>query len=297
MARRLRLHAPGAFYHVTLRGNHRLPIFFRNEDRDLLDDLVADALEQLAARLHAYCWMPNHLHMLVQVSDAPLACFMQRIASAYARTVQLRVHTTGHLFERRYHAVLVDAENYLLTLVRYIHLNPVRAGLVKDPADYAWSSHADYLGQQRKTWVTTQFVLSHFSRRFGAAVRQYAEFMACPLPESWGIGNLAPNTDQPQILGDDAFVTRVLNGRSATHSSMTLDELVVQCCAKFEVSLELLISRSREHRLAAARAWLGHEALSRGAATICGVARLLGRTEGALRHLMRRHVRIAGSGS
>ncbi|MGH8251659.1 MAG: REP-associated tyrosine transposase [Steroidobacteraceae bacterium] len=289
MARRLRLHAPGAFYHVTLRGNHRQQIFFRDQDRDLLDGLVADSLKHLAARIHAYCWMPNHLHMLIQVSDKPLGRLMLRIASAYARTVQLRFATTGHLFERRYHAVLVDANNYLLTLVRYIHRNPVRAGLVIDPSVYPWSSHAVYLGQRPKSWVTTEFVFKLFAHRPDDAIRRYREFMGCAVPDKWGIGNLAPHREQPQILGDDAFVTRILNGAVRLRSSMTLDDLVRECCERFQVTLESLASRSRAQPLAAARAWLGHEALTRRIATVSAVARLLARGESDLRYLMRRH--------
>lgn len=289
MARRLRLHAPGAFYHVTLRGNHRQPIFFRDQDRDLLDALVAESLEQLCARMHAYCWMPNHLHMLVEVSDAPLGRFMLRIASAYARTVQLRFGTTGHLFERRYHAVLVDADNYLLTLVRYIHRNPVRAGLVTDPAAYDWSSHSVYLGRRPKSWVTTDVVLKLIAPRHDDAIRGYREFMGCPAPEQWGAGSLTPHPRQPQILGDDAFVARILNGKSRLRSTMTLDDLVGECCAKFQVTLESLTSRSRAQRLAAARAWLGHEAVAGRIASVSAIARLLARTESSVRYLMSRY--------
>ncbi len=296
MARRLRLHVPGGLYHVTLRGNHRQPIFFRDQDRDLLDGLVANAVEQLAVRIHAYCWMPNHLHLLVQVSDAPLGHFMLRIASAYSRTIQLRLQTTGHLFERRYHAILVDADSYLLTLVRYIHFNPVRAGLVKDPAAYPWSSHRVYLGRQQNLWVSTQFVLKLFSMRREAAVRRYREFMACAVPERWGSGDLASHPDQPLILGDDTFVCRILNRRSPSRSAKTLEQLVSQCCDKFQVTPESLSSRSRANRLAAARAWLGHEASKSGVATVCAVAKLLCRSEGALRYVMRRHIPAASGG-
>jgi REP element-mobilizing transposase RayT len=125
MARRLRLHVPGGFYHVTLRGNHQQPIFFAATDRDLLNRIVAEAIAELRARIHAFCWMTNHVHLLVQVSDEPLGRLMHRIASKYARTVQARIATTGHLFERRYHAALVDTDRYLIAVLRYIHLNPV----------------------------------------------------------------------------------------------------------------------------------------------------------------------------
>ena len=90
--------------------------------------------------------MSNHLHLALQVADAPLGPIVRRIAGVYARRIQQRLPTTGHLFERRYRSVLVDADTHLLRLVRYIHLNPLRAGLVADPADYPWSGHRAYLG-------------------------------------------------------------------------------------------------------------------------------------------------------
>jgi len=213
MARRQRLHVPGGFYHVTLRGNHRKPIFFQDSDRDLLDRLVADSMERLVARLHAYCWMTNHLHMVIQVSDVPLGRVVLRIASAYARIVQIRLETTGHLFERRYHAVLVDADRYLLTLLRYVHLNPVRAGLVSDPAAYPWSSHRTYLGTRKQPWVTTEFAMHVLSSHPDRAVAKYQELIADLEPLRWGTGILVPNKEQPQILGDDCFVVRVTGSR------------------------------------------------------------------------------------
>jgi REP element-mobilizing transposase RayT len=289
MGRRPRLHAPGAFYHVTLRGNHRQPIFFRSEDRDLLDRLVEDALASLAARVHAYCWMPNHLHLLVQVSDAPLGWLMSRIASSYARTVQLRLKTTGHLFERRYHAVLVDADSYLLTLLRYIHLNPVRAGIVADPSQFPWSSHHCYVGRVDKSWVTSDLGLSLFASRRADAIEKYRQFMASRELDRWGHGRLAPLTGQPQVLGDEDFASKLANAGGASPPKSTLDELASTCCERFGVTLESLTSQSRGRRLAPARAWLGHEALARGIATVCAIGRFLGRTEGALRHLMLRY--------
>lgn len=291
MPRQLRLHVPGGFYHVTLRGNHRQSIFFTDADRDLLDDVVADATEQLEARVHAYCWMTNHLHMLVQISEAPLGRFMLRIASQYARAVQARLETTGHLFERRYHAVLVDADAYLLTLVRYIHLNPVRAGLVTNPAAYDWSSHRIYLGDQRCRWVTTGFTLRMLSDQPDKAAAKYRDFMGTPEPCRWGIGNLTPHRDQPQVLGDDNFVAKFRNNIFLPRSRQSLEELIQACSKRFQLTPDLLTSPSRARNLAAARAWIGHEAIAGRVASIGEVARRLGRSEGAIRHLMGRHPR------
>jgi len=110
-------------------------------------------------RVHAYCWMTNHVHLLMQVSEVTLGRAMQRIASRYARAVQKRRGTTGHLFERRHRAILIDADSYLLELIRYIHLNPVRARIVTDPADYPWSGHRAYLGLENTCWLTADFGL------------------------------------------------------------------------------------------------------------------------------------------
>lgn len=109
MPRRPRLHVPGGFCHVTLRSNHRRDIFFRPEDRQQLDTIAGEVIERFKSRLHAYCWMTNDIHALVQVRDTPLGTLIRRIAGRYARTVQRRFQTTGHLFERRYPALLVDA--------------------------------------------------------------------------------------------------------------------------------------------------------------------------------------------
>ena len=122
---------PGGYYHVTLRGNHRQDIFRDPADRSTLDAIARGASERTGARVIAYCWMTNHIHLVVQVDRQPLGRLMQLIGSKYARYLQRRCGTTGHLFERRYHAVSWSpGEHQLLHVVRYVHFNPVRAGLV-----------------------------------------------------------------------------------------------------------------------------------------------------------------------
>jgi REP element-mobilizing transposase RayT len=289
MARRLRLHVPGGFYHVTLRGNHRQPVFFAEGDRDRLDDVVAEAIHRLAARVHAYCWMTNHIHALVQIADATLGQLVLRIASQYARAVQARLDTTGHLFERRYHAVLVDADDYLMTLVRYIHLNPARAGLVTDPAAYPWSSHRVYLGLSQRDWVTTEFTFRMLGNQPNHAAARYREIMESSEPCRWGMGELIPHRDEPQVIGSDAFVARIKSLECCARLNQRLDDLIHACSARFQVTPESLASRSRAPNLGIARAWIGHQALAGRIASICEVARRLGRSEGSIRYLMRLH--------
>jgi hypothetical protein len=233
--------------------------------------------------------MTNHIHLLLQVADAPLGSVMQKIASHYARVVQQHLQTTGHLFERRYHALLVDADSYLLTLLRYIHFNPVRAGMVRDLVSYPWSSHRVYLGQRPQAWVTTDFALGLFAGRRDAARARYREFMGATATDRWGTGALIPNDKNGQILGSNEFVARVGSFPKSTATTRTLDDLFDECARKFQCTRNLLVSVSRDRRLSSARAWIACQAASSGIATVSAVAREMRRSEAAIRQLVRRH--------
>jgi REP element-mobilizing transposase RayT len=283
----------GGFYHVTLRGNHRLPIFESASDRDMLNAIVCDVVGEHGARVHAFCWMTNHIHLLLQVSDTPLGKIVLRIASRYARGFQARLSTTGHLFERRYHAVLVDAEQYLLTLIRYIHLNPVRAGLVTDPGSYVWSSHRDYVGTCRTPWVYTAFALGMLSSIPSQSVLAYLAWLNASDGIRWGEGILVPNATDHQVLGSDAFVARVRAVIAPKQVLPSMDELLDECSRRFGISGAAIKSCSKSRDLSLARAWLSHEALSRGVAGTSAIARYLGRDESAVRRLVLRRPQCA----
>jgi putative transposase len=289
MPRPLRLHQPGGFYHVTLRGNHRQDIFRTSKDRELLDEIVASAVRDLGVRVHAYCWMTNHIHLLAQVSDTPLGKFILRIASRYARRFQQRLQTTGHLFQRRYHAILVDADSYLLALIRYIHLNPVRAGLVNDPRAFPWSSHGEYVGRRRVPWVHTNFALGMLSADPSVAVSRYLDWMNAADGTRWGEGMLVANPENSQVLGDEAFLARLAGHESPMHARSTIEELLVECGQLFSVTPDALASNSRSRHLVPARAWLAHQVIARGVDSTSSLARRLGRSEAAIRGLMARH--------
>jgi REP element-mobilizing transposase RayT len=289
MPRALRIHVPGGFYHVTLRGNHRQRIFFRDNDRSLLESIVAEVITRFDASIHAYCWMTNHIHLLVQVSEIPLGRLMLCIASRYARAVQTRLATTGHLFERRFHAVLVDADSYLLELVRYIHLNPVRARMVADPIDYPWSGHHAYLDPSRTTWLTTARALRMLQPQPSLAIDAYQRFMSCGEIVRWGSGVLTPHPDDCRILGDDQFATRALGTDWQPRLRQTLEELIVECCQRFGLTAATFASPSRARHLARARAWIAHRAVAGRIASISAVARRLGRNESAIRQVMSRY--------
>jgi REP element-mobilizing transposase RayT len=136
MARKPRVYFPGALYHVILRGNGGQTIFFDDKDRTRFCFLVQEGIERFGHRIHAFCLMSNHVHLAIQVGEVSLSRILQNLSFRYTRWVNGRQSRTGHLFQGRYKAVLVDADIYLQVLTRYIHLNPVRAGIVKEPEAY-----------------------------------------------------------------------------------------------------------------------------------------------------------------
>ncbi len=209
MARKPRVHLPGGVYHVMLRGNGGQDVFFLDEDRYRWYLLAQEGVERYGHRIHGFCLMTNHVHLAIQVAETPLSKIIQNLSFRYTRWVNRRQRRLGHLFQGRYKAVLVDGEAYLLELVRYIHLNPVRAGLVVKPDEYPWSGHRAYLGLDTLPWLTTDWVLSQFAKRKDAARRRYAKFVADGMGEGYRAEFHGGGVDA-RILGDDRFAERVL---------------------------------------------------------------------------------------
>ncbi len=280
MSRKLRIHVPNSFYHATLRGNHRQNLFRVESDRKLLNAIVARAIDLYDSRIHAYCWMTNHLHFLIQVGDAPLGSLMRQIASSYARAFQMKLETTGHLFERRYHARMVAADAYLLAVLRYVHLNPVQAGLVSCADHYPWSSHLAYNGGRAEPWLTTDFALSMFSTSLTAARAGYRRFMADGDPD-W-----SPQADGPAAVPPPP-ITRGNVWHQPTQAAQSVEQLLAEACARFGIHAADLRSASRDRSVVLARGWIGQEALVRKVATLSEISRLLGRDRSTLRHAMR----------
>ena len=156
MARKPRIHFPSAVYHVILRGNAGDPIFFSDLDRYRLYLIFQYAVERFNCRIHAFCLMRNHAHIVVQTGDIPLSRIMQNISLRFTKWINYSQSRTGHLFQGRYKALLIDADSYLLELVRYIHLNPVRAGIVAatDEGGHVGSGmqHCNFRGRPLDKW-------------------------------------------------------------------------------------------------------------------------------------------------
>lgn len=291
MPRKPRLFVAGGFYHVVLRGNGRADIFFEDGDRQKWQSLLQKGLDRYGHRLHAYCWMTNHVHLLVQAGDAPLSGFIGALASTYARSINVRSGRGGHLFERRYRASLVQQDSYLLEVVRYIHLNPVRAHIAASPSDYRWSSHHAYAGQKKPPWLTTNFILGCFGPTIRAARTAYLRFVEASKPPSSLRGldqlrRISPSDEQ--LIGDDDWKTEMLTRHTNSHPARSLDDLIVEFCGRYQVTEVQLRSRSRRRDHSAIRAEIALAAADEGVATITEVARRFGRAHSGLSRAVNR---------
>ena len=213
MARPLRIDFPGGIYHVTSRGDRREPIFADDRDRMLLIEVLAQALGRFEATALAYCLMGNHYHIVVQTRRGNLSRLMRHVNGVYAQAFNRRHGLVGHLFQGRFTSVHVDREAYLLEVCRYTELNPARAQLVDDPADWRWSSYRAHCGLERSPpWLDTPALHGHLLGRDASlatdrllAAKRYAHFVA----EGRGLSLWNRALRQGIYLGDDAFVERI----------------------------------------------------------------------------------------
>lgn len=178
MARPLRIEYPNAFYHITSRGNERRAIFGSRVDYQRLLGYFESATERYGARIHCFCLMPNHYHLLLETPRANLRRILHHLNTSYTNYFNTKTERVGHLFQGRYRAILVEKDTYALELSRYIHLNPVRANLVNEPSQYSWSSYSPYVEKERRWgWLERGFILGQLSSHEREARRRYEAFV------------------------------------------------------------------------------------------------------------------------
>jgi len=214
MARKPRIEFEGALYHVITRGNQRQRIFKAIEDYERYLKILGDYKARYEFVLYAYVLMGNHVHLLIETKGVPLSKILQGINQSYTMYFNRRYATVGHVFQGRYKAMLCDKDSYLLSLVKYIHMNPVQAGKAKSPGKYFWSSHGSYIGRVRdRGIVDSKPVLKIFSENRRKGTRAYQEYME----EKWILRReeVYATVDQ-RIVGDEGFVEEVMakTGRS-----------------------------------------------------------------------------------
>ena len=216
MARPLRIEYPGAFYHVIQRGNEKKDIFISDQDRIKFYQYLAILHTRYKVNLHGYCLMNNHYHLIVETKNANLAKAMHSLNTSYTVYFNIKRKRAGHLFQGRYKAILVEADEYLHQLSRYIYLNPVRAGLVKEPGDYPYSSYQYFTSPTKAPdWLSLNFILSIFDENVKKAKSLYKKFVLD------GLGNetevIRKNINFGFLLGNQDFIedikTRFIQGK------------------------------------------------------------------------------------
>jgi putative transposase len=287
MPRKPRLHVPGGLYHVILRGNDRQDVFFTPADRSLFYDLLSEGVIRFGYRVHAFCLMTNHVHLALQAGETPLSVGMQNLSFRYTRHINKTQGRVGHVFQGRYKAILVDQDAYGLALVRYIHLNPVRANMVRDPGAYRWSSQRAYLGRERLSWLSTEWVLAQFATRLPTARSRFAAFVAAGKEEGHSSVYYGGETDN-RVVGEDDFVKAATKRPSRSGKTPTLRALIDYVCRLQGLDSKGLIAPGRVRQAAQARTLIAWLAVQSRAATLEEIARRFNRSPSTFSHLVTR---------
>ena len=288
MPRRGRLHIPGACYHVIGRGLERRYIFEDSEDKRDFLARFGNNLSLTGSQCLAWAIMSNHYHLLVRASAQPLVKLMAQVLGGFAGNYNRRHRRSGYVFQNRFTSILCDEENYLLELVRYIHLNPMRARLIDNLSElckYQWTGHAGILGKHRQKWHSIEEVLAHFGKTWCSARMSYTDFMKAGLTATSGTGLSGGGLvrsyggwesirrlrqehifciGDERILGNSNFVEQVLQedelaveSRSRlTLQGWDLDRLLAVVCERCEVAQSELRLRSRENSASRAKAMI-----------------------------------------
>lgn len=203
MSRPLRIEFPGALYHVTARGNRQGRIYYDDLDRRVWLRILRQVCIRFNFSVHAYCQMTNHYHLMVETIDGRLARGMRHLNGVYSQYVNRRHELVGHMFQGRYHAVVVQKERHLLELSRYVVLNPVRAGMVARPGDWRWSSYHYMVGAAPSPqWLNKTWMLEQFGSSLTSPVDAYCTFV----DEGLDAPSPLKLTRHQLVLGDDMFL-------------------------------------------------------------------------------------------
>ena len=240
MPRHPRVHAEGLLYHVMARGNDGQKIFLRQSDYQAFIEALRTVRQRYPVSLYAYVLMSNHFHLLLEVDRFPTARILQSLLTCYVRRFNEIHHRRGHLFEGRYKAIVCDRDSYLLELVRYIHLNPVRAAMVKRPSEWQWSGHGEYLGKEIRGLIDSGPVMGELRTvaRYEAFIREGAKVN---YRAEWHPGDGAP------FLGPERFVKKISKETVPPSISRrtSLKDLLKSVAANSRLPADILLRKGR----------------------------------------------------
>jgi len=253
MSRPLRIEFPGAWYHVMNRGRRSDAIFLEKEDYSEFLDLLIEISAIWNANIAAYCLMSNHYHVLLQTPEGNISRCMRHLNGLYTQRFNRRHGFDGQLFRGRYKSILVCNDSHLLQLVRYIHKNPLKAGVVKEMQDYEWSSYKGYLSYSRKwKWLHKDYIFSMITPQKKGRLKPFIEFMQDD--DSQEVTNLFSKKNLPSIFGPESFITKIKEKYYFSKTDYEIpeskslaplsDDIISVICGYYNASFnELLVSR------------------------------------------------------
>ena len=256
MSRPLRIQYPDAWYHVMNRGRRGEEIFTGKNDYTAFIELLKELVEDYNVKIAAYCLMTNHYHLLVQTPDANISRSMRHLNGVYTQRFNRTHLCDGQLFRGRYKSIIVDGDSYLLELLRYIHRNPLEAGIVDKLNTYSWSSHKGYLTAAKKwDWLHKNFILSLFSKRKAESIRRYQQFVSQETPEE--INQILDRKKLPAAIGSNLFVDKIkeMFFSNKTHEEVPesrflapdVDRIVEEVCKYYKVTRDDILVSKRGH--------------------------------------------------
>lgn len=316
MPRKPRLEVEGLCYHVIARGIERRQLFKEREDYRFFLDHLSEVLVATQIDCYAFCLMPNHLHLLLKQKSIPISRAMRRLLTRYALYFNKKYRRSGHLFQNRYKAIICQEEPYLLELIRYIHLNPVRAKIastMEELSRYPFSGHALLIGRKNCDWFAKDRVLSHFGKGLKKAREAYLAFIVDGLamgkdPRYTG-GGLKRSLGYPEeyprqrqafddrILGDGDFVLSLqqLEEADGRRSDLTIEQLIDKAAEAYSLDIESIRGNKKTKALCEARALTAYLASVRLGLSFAETARHLNVNRSSVARMAERGRRIAES--
>ena len=278
VSRPLRIPVAGGIYHVTARGNHRETIYVDEIDRHYWVEVLGHTCSRANWRVHAWCQMGNHYHLVVETPEPNISEGMRRLNGVYTQRINRRYDRTGHLFQGRFHAVLIERQTHLLELARYVVLNPVRANLVQATEEWNWSSYRATIGKaSAPSWLETRWTHSQLGLETSSAIAQYIRFVKAGTDAM----DLTPDLQLKAILGRSDFMATARRKGLELASATDLTEIKPAHCRAQALSLKEYQLRVADPREAMAQAYSSGGYSMREIAIHFGVHRTTGCKRGA----------------
>ncbi|MFH2202137.1 MAG: transposase [Elusimicrobiota bacterium] len=290
MGRPNRIQFAGACYHIMLQGNNRQDIFMGNQDRRYFLSLLKGYKDRYDLKVYAYALMNNYVHLLIETGQPNLSKVMQGFNTAYTKYFNQKHNTIGHVFQGRYKALIVDTENYLLELTRYIHLAPMRDGMKERPWRYQWSSCPAYVeSENREPLVDSDLALKSFS---GSRLKKSVRYMQF-IKERSRQADIEPPKVRGLYIGSDDFIQNIqqlfggLSKDEGGSDGVSADVIMAEVQAKHGVDQEKLFGRSQWREISTVRKEAIYRLWKEAQMGVTEISRMFNRTPSAVSQLIR----------